>query len=157
MSAKAIAWGCITLWYKCLHALEAFTAQATSMWVSSGKLMFLHTNLSPKWSLGVPAEFAFYNRRWQVRVQQMNCSKLSCLSATFSWCNLLCMRSCMTLGCACTRVLSPPCSAGIIACCKVAEDWLGVCIYRSWSLEMQPFWLLCEIYIVTLRLKSTRF
>ncbi len=44
--------------------------------------MFLHTNLSPKWSLGVPAEFAFYNRRWQVRVQQMNCSKLSYLSAT---------------------------------------------------------------------------
>ncbi len=46
---------------------QADTAQANSMWMFSGKLMFLHTNLSPKWSLEVPAEFAYYNRRWQVR------------------------------------------------------------------------------------------
>ena len=32
----------------------------------AGQLMFLHTNLSPKWSLEIPAEFNYYNRRWQV-------------------------------------------------------------------------------------------
>ena len=28
--------------------------------------MFLHTNLSPKWSLEIPADFQYYHRRWQV-------------------------------------------------------------------------------------------
>lgn len=39
--------------------------------------MFLHTNLSPKWSLEVPADFSYYNRRWQVGLTlwtNMRCS-----------------------------------------------------------------------------------
>ena len=32
----------------------------------AGKLMFLHTNMSPKWNLAIPADFSFYSRRWQV-------------------------------------------------------------------------------------------
>ena len=32
--------------------------------------MFLHTNLSPKWSLEIPADFGYYNRRWQVSLTQ---------------------------------------------------------------------------------------
>lgn len=28
--------------------------------------MFLHTNMSPKWNLAVPADFDYYSRRWQV-------------------------------------------------------------------------------------------
>ena len=30
--------------------------------------MFLHTNMSPKWNLAIPADFDYYTRRWQVRV-----------------------------------------------------------------------------------------
>ena len=32
----------------------------------AGKLVFLHTNMSPKWNLAIPADFDFYSRRWQV-------------------------------------------------------------------------------------------
>lgn len=28
--------------------------------------MFLHTNMSPKWNLAIPADFEYYSRRWQV-------------------------------------------------------------------------------------------
>lgn len=37
--------------------------------------MFLHTNLSPKWSLAIPADFNYYHRRWQVSFHTIpNCS-----------------------------------------------------------------------------------
>lgn len=36
----------------------------------AGKLMFLHTNMSPKWNLAIPADFSFYSRRWQVSLWQ---------------------------------------------------------------------------------------
>ena len=42
----------------------------------AGKLMFLHTNMSPKWNLAIPADFSFYSRRWQVS---------SCQTCTFSF------------------------------------------------------------------------
>ena len=32
-----------------------------------GRLMFLHTNLSPKWNLNLPGSFRDYTRRWQAR------------------------------------------------------------------------------------------
>jgi len=32
----------------------------------AGKLLFLHANFRPKFSLDLPAEFAAYTRRWQV-------------------------------------------------------------------------------------------
>ncbi|KAK9810503.1 hypothetical protein WJX72_011854 [[Myrmecia] bisecta] len=31
-----------------------------------GRLMFLHTNMSPKWNLQIPASFTQFRRRWQV-------------------------------------------------------------------------------------------
>ena len=31
-----------------------------------GNMMFMHTNLSPKWSLQLPGSFDMYSRRWQV-------------------------------------------------------------------------------------------
>lgn len=34
--------------------------------VVTGKLMFLHTNMSPKWNLAIPPDFDYYSRRWQV-------------------------------------------------------------------------------------------
>ncbi|DBB17802.1 TPA: hypothetical protein ACH3X3_002830 [Trebouxia sp. C0006] len=45
---------------------QEFAGNTMTQYDTDGKLMFLHTNLSPKWSLEVPAEFAYYNRRWQV-------------------------------------------------------------------------------------------
>ena len=33
-----------------------------------GSIMFLHTNLSPKWNLEIPGEFTQYRRRWKVRL-----------------------------------------------------------------------------------------
>ena len=32
----------------------------------AGKLLFLHANFRPKFSLDLPADFAAYTRRWQV-------------------------------------------------------------------------------------------
>ncbi len=46
--------------------------------------MFLHTNLSPKWSLEIPAEFGYYNRRWQVSAQPMSYSKLTFSDASLT-------------------------------------------------------------------------
>ena len=45
--------------------------------MAAGNVMFLHTNLSPKWSLEIPADFSDYHRRWQV---------CRCTSVTPTWC-----------------------------------------------------------------------
>ncbi len=42
-----------------------------------------------------------------------------------------CARVWHCMRCAFTRILSPQCTAGTITSCKIAKDWLGVCIYRS--------------------------
>lgn len=43
-----------------------FLGNTMTQHTPDGHLMFLHTNLSPKWSLQVPADFGQYTRRWQV-------------------------------------------------------------------------------------------
>ena len=36
-----------------------------------GDMLFLHTNLSPKWNLNIPGDFRAYTRRLGVRVQSL--------------------------------------------------------------------------------------
>ncbi|KAL3132425.1 hypothetical protein ABBQ32_008983 [Trebouxia sp. C0010 RCD-2024] len=43
-----------------------FAGNTMAQYSPEGKLMFLHTNMKPKWNLGLPADFSFYNRRWQI-------------------------------------------------------------------------------------------
>ena len=38
-----------------------------TQYAPDGRLMFLHTNLSPKWNLEIPGNFSLYRRRWKVR------------------------------------------------------------------------------------------
>ncbi|CAL8466252.1 g5788 [Coccomyxa elongata] len=47
---------------------EEFTGNTMTQYSPDGHLMFLHTNLSPKWNLMVPGDFEAYTRRWQVLV-----------------------------------------------------------------------------------------
>lgn len=45
---------------------QEFAGNTMTQHDTDGNLMFLHTNLSPKWSLEIPADFSYYQRRWQV-------------------------------------------------------------------------------------------
>ena len=47
----------------------------------AGNIMFLHTNLSPKWSLEIPADFSHYNRRWQVGLILWTNMRCQCFTA----------------------------------------------------------------------------
>ncbi|KAK9798888.1 hypothetical protein WJX73_001325 [Symbiochloris irregularis] len=47
---------------KCKHRYKGNTMTQHDM---HGNMMFLHTNLSPKWSLQLPGDFSMYSRRWQ--------------------------------------------------------------------------------------------
>lgn len=42
---------------------EEFTGNTMTQYSPNGQLMFLHTNLSPKWNLMVPGNFEAYTRR----------------------------------------------------------------------------------------------
>ena len=42
---------------------EEFTGNTMTQYSPNGQLMFLHTNLSPKWNLMVPGDFEAYTRR----------------------------------------------------------------------------------------------
>ncbi len=42
---------------------EEFTGNTMTQYSPNGHLMFLHTNLSPKWNLMVPGNFEAYTRR----------------------------------------------------------------------------------------------
>ena len=50
----------------CLLICPSPCLMTTCEFCHAGKLMFLHTNMSPKWNLAIPADFDFYTRRWQV-------------------------------------------------------------------------------------------
>ncbi|DBA65601.1 TPA: hypothetical protein ACH3X2_002666 [Trebouxia sp. C0005] len=43
-----------------------FAGNTMAQYTPQGKLMFLHTNMSPKWNLAIPADFDYYSRRWQI-------------------------------------------------------------------------------------------
>jgi hypothetical protein len=42
---------------------EEFTGNTMTQHAPSGQLLFLHTNLSPKWNLMIPGDFKSYTRR----------------------------------------------------------------------------------------------
>ena len=44
-----------------------FLGNTMTQYAPDGRLMFLHTNLSPKWNLEIPGNFSLYRRRWKVR------------------------------------------------------------------------------------------
>ena len=51
-----------------MHCRNAFLGNTMTQFAPGAgqRLMFLHTNLSPKWSLNLPGSFKDYTRRWQV-------------------------------------------------------------------------------------------
>lgn len=50
---------------------EEFTGNTMVQHDTKGNMLFLHTNLSPKWNLNIPGDFAAYTRRWQVIIPLM--------------------------------------------------------------------------------------
>ena len=52
-----------------MHCRDTFLGNTMTQYGpgQQGRLMFLHTNLSPKWNLNLPGSFRDYTRRWQVR------------------------------------------------------------------------------------------
>ena len=44
----------------------AFLGNSMTQYSPDGNIMFLHTNLSPKWNLELPGDFSEYRRRWKV-------------------------------------------------------------------------------------------
>ena len=61
----AAAHGCTSMSTH-LQAIVYIPVLPELLHICAGKLMFLHTNMSPKWNLAIPADFSFYSRRWQV-------------------------------------------------------------------------------------------
>lgn len=59
----------LSLTWLLIDCRTVFLGNTMSQFAPDGRIMFLHTNLSPKWSLEIPGNFSLYRRRWKVSVQ----------------------------------------------------------------------------------------
>ncbi len=60
---------------------EEFTGNTMTQYSPTGQLLFLHTNLSPKWNLMVPGDFKAYTRRCAKFLEHLEIATATCTAA----------------------------------------------------------------------------
>ena len=70
-----------------MHCRDTFLGNTMTQWAPGRqpRLMFLHTNLSPKWNLNLPGSYKDYTRRWQARSACCTVPRLMAAVSAWAW------------------------------------------------------------------------